>query len=314
MTVPLILFCMLFVCHSYAIRMCSYITYMSIQFNIILHVIRMSFICHSYVLVCHPHVTRMSSYVIRMPHICARMSFICHSYVLLCQPYVTLVYSYVTRMSLVCTHVSPVCHSYLLVCHPYVTFMYSYVILMSLLCTICHSYVTRAYLYVTRVSLLCTRMSHVCHLYVLYVNRMLHVVWFYHKSFRMQKLKKLSNYLMSKNSCDQEALTFCKSILENMDRASQVKSKASAIKIIFESELFCGNENAKPLKSKSSGGSESSSKPTCSSSISSKASVKSKENLLKLRHDMTKTKLFLEQAEEQGKRILDSIRKRKKLE
>ena len=119
---------------------------------------------------------------------------------------------------------------------------------------------------------------------------------------------------MSKNSCDKEALTFCKSILENMDRASQVKSKASAIEIIFESELFWGNENTKPLKSKSSGSSESSSKPTCSSSILSKASVKSKENLLKLRHDMTKTKLFLEQAEEQGKRILDSIRKRKKLE
>ena len=113
-----------------------------IQFNIISHVVRMSFICthmslvyHSYNLVCHPYVTRMSS--------------VCHSYVLVCHSYVTRMYSYVIRMSLVCTRMSSVCHSYVLVCHPYVTRMLSYVIRMSLVCT--------------RLSIVCTCMSSIYH-------------------------------------------------------------------------------------------------------------------------------------------------------
>ena len=41
-----------------------------IQFNIILHVIRMSFLCYSYVLACHLYVTCIISFVIRMSLIC----------------------------------------------------------------------------------------------------------------------------------------------------------------------------------------------------------------------------------------------------
>ena len=51
----------------------------------------------------------------------------------------------------------------------------------------------------------------------------------------------------------------------------------------------------KELKYKVSGTAKSSSKRTSSSSVSSKASVKTKENLLKLRHDTTEAKLFAEQ-------------------
>ena len=89
----------------------------TMQFNIILHVICMSFVCHSYVLVCDLYVIRMSS--------------VCHSYVI--------------HISLVCTCMSSVCHSYVLICHPYVTRMNSYVTRMSLVCQ----------LYVTRMSLVC---------------------------------------------------------------------------------------------------------------------------------------------------------------
>ena len=53
--------------------------------------------------------------------------------------------------------------------------------------------------------------------------------------------------------CAQEALTFCKSFLENMDKASQVKSEVNAIKIFFESDQFWHNEDTKLLKSKGSG-------------------------------------------------------------
>ena len=66
----------------------------AIQFNNILHVIRMSLIGNSY-------VTRMSS--------------VCHPYVLVCHPDVTCMYSYVIRMSLICTGMSSVCHSNVLV-------------------------------------------------------------------------------------------------------------------------------------------------------------------------------------------------------
>ena len=97
--------------------------------------------------------------------------------------------------------------------------------------------------------------------------------------------------------CTQEALTFCKSFLENMDKASQVIFEANAIEKIFESDQFWHNEHTKLLKSKGSGSLKSSSKCTISSSASSKASVKSKENLLKLRRDTTKAKLYVEQAE-----------------
>ena len=40
------------------------------QFNIILHVIRMSFLCYSYVLACHLYVTCIISFVICMSLIC----------------------------------------------------------------------------------------------------------------------------------------------------------------------------------------------------------------------------------------------------
>ena len=95
----------------------------AIWFNIILHVIHMSFICtrttlicYLYILVCHPYVTCMCSYVIRMSLVCTRMSSVCHWYVLVC-------HQYVTRTSRVCTRVSL-----------YVTRMYWYVICMSLVC------------------------------------------------------------------------------------------------------------------------------------------------------------------------------------
>ena len=89
----------------------------------------------------------------------------------------------------------------------------------------------------------------------------------------------------------EEALTFCKSFLENMDKASQVIFEANAIEKFFESDQFWHNEHTKLLKSKGSGSSKSSSKRTSSSSASSKASGKSKESLLKLRQN---TKLFVE--------------------
>ena len=92
-----------FVCHSYATRMCS------------------SFVCHSHVLVYHMYVTRMYSYVI-----------VCHSNALFSHSHVTRLYSQVIRILLVCTRMLSVCHSYVLVSHPYVTRMYSYVIRMSL--------------------------------------------------------------------------------------------------------------------------------------------------------------------------------------
>lgn len=57
---------------------------------------------------------------------------------------------------------------------------------------------------------------------------------------------------MRKNSA-QETLTFSKLFLENMDKACQFKSKASAINFVFESEQFWHNEHTKLLKSKSSG-------------------------------------------------------------
>ena len=83
------------------------------QFNVILHVIRMSFVCHLYVLLCHSYVIHtlltfacMSSiyrqYVIRTSFVCARMSLVCHSYVPVC------------HISLVCTPMSSVCHSYVI--------------------------------------------------------------------------------------------------------------------------------------------------------------------------------------------------------
>ena len=92
-----------------------------IQFNINLHVIRMSFICTCMALVFGPYVTRIwsvcHSYVIRMSLVCTRTSSACHLYV----PRMwSVCHSYVIRMSLVCD--------------PYVTRMYSYVIRMSLVC------------------------------------------------------------------------------------------------------------------------------------------------------------------------------------
>ena len=58
----------------------------------------------------------------------------------------------------------------------------------------------------------------------------------------------------------QEALTFRKPFLENIDKASHVKSEASAIINFFESYQFWHNEHTKLLKSKNSGGFKSSSK------------------------------------------------------
>ena len=114
--------------------------------------------------------------------------------------------------------------------------------------------------------------------------------------------------------CKEQELCAQEAFLENMDKASQVKCEANAIKKFFESDQFWHNEHTKLVKSKGSGSSKSSSKDTSSSSTSSKASAKSKENLFKLRQDTTKAKLFVEQAEEQAKRKLDLIRKRQELE
>ena len=109
----------------------------------------------------------------------------------------------------------------------------------------------------------------------------------------------------------QEVVSIYKSFLENMDK---VKYHASPIEKFFESDQFWHNKHTKLLKSKDSGSSKSSSKRTSSSSTSSKTSVKSKEKLLKLRHNTTKTKSFVEQAKEQAKRKLDLIRKRQALQ
>ena len=53
----------------------------------------------------------------------------------------------------------------------------------------------------------------------------------------------------------QEALTFSKSFLENLDKAPQVKSEANAIEFFFESDQFWHNEHT--IKSKGSGSSKS---------------------------------------------------------
>ena len=99
-----------------------------------------------------------------------------------------------------------------------------------------------------------------------------------------------------------------------MDKASQVKSEVKVIENFFESDQFWHNEDTKLLKSKGSGNQKSSPKRTSSSSASSKASIKPRESLLKLCHNTTKAKLFVELAEEQAKKKLDLIRKRQKLE
>ena len=66
-----------------------------IQFNIVLLVIRMSFLCIRMSLVCHLSVTYMYSFVVRMSLVCIRMLPVCHLYV-------TRKYQYVIRISLVC--------------------------------------------------------------------------------------------------------------------------------------------------------------------------------------------------------------------
>ena len=134
----IVFFYISFVCHSHRIRVCSYVTCMSVQFNIILHVIRMWLVC-SYVtcmpFVCHSYVL-VYSYVTRMSSIChlyiTRMSPVYHSYVCLCHPYVTCMYAYVTRISLICTSMSPIYHLHVLVCHPYITRMWFYHELLSI--------------------------------------------------------------------------------------------------------------------------------------------------------------------------------------
>ena len=110
------------------LRFKSFKCYM--QFNIILHVIRLPFAWNLYVVVCHSNANTFSYYLTR------------HSYVLVCDLYPIC-------MSLVCARIS-VCHSY--------------VIPMPLVCTrmslVCHSYVTS-------MSLVCTNMPSVCHSYVI---------------------------------------------------------------------------------------------------------------------------------------------------
>ena len=68
---------MSFVCHSYVIHMCSYITRMWIQFNTILHLVRMSLVCARMWLVCHSYVIRMYSYITLMSLVFTRMSLVC---------------------------------------------------------------------------------------------------------------------------------------------------------------------------------------------------------------------------------------------
>ena len=79
-----------------------------IEFNFILHDIRMSFVS------------------IRMSLVCIRMSYVCHSYILVCHPYVAPLYLHVICMSVVCTRMSPACHSYVLLCYLYVTRLWFY--------------------------------------------------------------------------------------------------------------------------------------------------------------------------------------------
>ena len=94
---------MSFVCHSYVIHMFSYITRMWIQFNTILHLVRMSLVCARMWLVCHSYVIRMYSYITRMSLVsaCHSYVFVYHPYVTSIHPYVTSMCSYVIRMSLV---------------------------------------------------------------------------------------------------------------------------------------------------------------------------------------------------------------------
>ena len=102
------------------------------QFNIILHVIRLPFAWNLYVVVCHSNANTFSYYLTR------------HSYVLVCDLYpicmslvcarISVCHSYVIPMPLVCTRMSLVCHSYVLECHQYVTRMHWYAIRMSLVC------------------------------------------------------------------------------------------------------------------------------------------------------------------------------------
>ena len=122
----------------------------------------------------------------------------------------------------------------------------------------------------------------------------------------INKAKQLCN---EQELCAQEALKFCNSFLENMDKTSQVKSETNTIEIFSSLTNFgiTNIQNYQNLKAREVP--QGSSKHNSSSSASWKASVKSKENLLKLRQDTTKTKLFVEHAEEQAKRKLDLIRR-----
>ena len=87
--------------HSQHVTQCSYhkwyrkLRFKSfkwyIQFNTILHVIRMAFVCALISLICQYSLISL------------HMSIVCHSYV-------TCMCSYVIRMSLVCTSMSTVCY------------------------------------------------------------------------------------------------------------------------------------------------------------------------------------------------------------
>ena len=98
----------------------------SIQFNIILHVIRISFICHLHVLVCDSYV-KCSLILFYIWIVCYSRVLVCNSYgirmSLVCTCMSSVCRSYVTRMSLVCTRMPYVCHSHILICHSYVTRM-----------------------------------------------------------------------------------------------------------------------------------------------------------------------------------------------
>ena len=64
-----------------------------------------------------------------------------------------------------------------------------------------------------------------------------------------------------------------------MDKTFQVKSETNAVEKFFKSGQFWHNEYTKLLKSKSLGSSKNSSNGTSYPSVSSKASVKSKESV-----------------------------------
>ena len=110
----------------------------------------------------------------------------------------------------------------------------------------------------------------------------------------------------------QEALNFCKSLLENIDNASLAESQSSPLDQFFETPKF----NVTKLKETLPEGSlrsKYSSKSSKALSSSSNTWLKSNESLFKLRQDTEKAKIFADQIEEQANRKLQLIKIRQEL-